>query len=112
MITELFIKGSNVIIRPLLVNQSTNKSEAIPFKTNGVTAVVIKIDDLVITENGVTVDFDNDEGDLIIHRNDFAVAAGDHTVEIWVIDKKHPAPGQLISHPSKGNAQKVVLHVP
>ena len=109
---ELFIKGSNVIIRPLLVNPDTNKAEAIPFATNGVTAVVIKIGELVITDAEVTIDFDNDEGDLIIHRNDFVIAAGDYEVEIWIIDRKHPSPGQLVSHPSKGNEQKVIFHVP
>lgn len=112
MSPELFIKGSNVIIRPLLINHDKSIAEPIPFITNGVTAVVIKIGDTVITDQGVTVDFNNDEGDLTIKRNDFAIAPGDHVVEIWLIDSKHPAPGQLISHPSKGNEQKVIFHVP
>lgn len=109
MITKRFVKSNPVILGCFTVAPDSRKKEPIKFLSNGASKVDIVIDGVVITDNGVTTDFANDDGVLTIHRNDFEIAPGDYEIEIWVIDTEHPAPGQLISEPDGERDSRVIL---
>lgn len=109
MIRKRFIKSNPVILGCYTVAPNSSQKQPIKFLENGVTDVVIKIGEIVITDEGVTTEFNNDEGKLTIHRNDFAIESGHHEIEVYVIDQAHPSPGQLIIDPLGEHDSKVVL---
>jgi len=109
---ELFIQGNPVVLGVLNWDFELKEYKPFQFKTLGAKQVDIFIGDRNITNEQTTVDFDNDDGRLTIHRNDLVLEPSQYAIVVRIIDDAHPAPGQAVINPWGSSDIKVIFEVP
>ncbi len=109
---QLFIDNNTIILHAQLYDHVARKYSSLKFQSYNTTAVQILINDVDIVQQGVLVDFNNDEGRLTVRRNGYAIAPGEYEVTVNVINEQWPTPGQSIIHPSMPYEMRQIFEVP